>query len=130
KSKLGIQRVRGDTFGYLQRSFLGCVSDVDQREARQAGVQALRFALGGDRDGSVAITRRVGDDGGYAAHYDLVALESVAAKTRVMDDAFIAPAGNDVTEAFGAYLRPLLGSDLPAALKLRAAAVRPVLNSR
>ena len=29
KAKLGIKRVRGDTFGYLQRSFIGCVSDVD-----------------------------------------------------------------------------------------------------
>jgi ATP-dependent phosphofructokinase / diphosphate-dependent phosphofructokinase len=32
KDKLGISRVRGDTFGYLQRSFLGCVSDVDARD--------------------------------------------------------------------------------------------------
>ncbi|MGA8411352.1 MAG: diphosphate--fructose-6-phosphate 1-phosphotransferase, partial [Xanthobacteraceae bacterium] len=28
KSNLKIKRVRGDTLGYLQRSFLGCVSDV------------------------------------------------------------------------------------------------------
>ena len=35
KAKLGIKRVRGDTFGYLQRSFVGCVSDVDfERSAR------------------------------------------------------------------------------------------------
>src|ERR1700680_4453922 len=33
KSKLGIKRVRGDTFGYLQRSFFGCVFDVDSRDA-------------------------------------------------------------------------------------------------
>ena len=37
KDKLGLKRVRGDTFGYVQRSFLGCVSDVDQREAREVG---------------------------------------------------------------------------------------------
>ena len=37
KNKLGIKRVRGDTFGYLQRSFVGCVSDVDSaRRARSA----------------------------------------------------------------------------------------------
>jgi len=35
KEKLGFKRVRADTFGYLQRSFVGCVSDVDQREARK-----------------------------------------------------------------------------------------------
>ena len=34
KRNLGIKRVRGDTFGYVQRSFMGCVSDVDQSEAR------------------------------------------------------------------------------------------------
>jgi len=33
KNKLAIKRVRGDTFGYLQRSFVGCVSEVDRCEA-------------------------------------------------------------------------------------------------
>jgi 6-phosphofructokinase len=46
KAKLGIKRVRGDTFGYLQRSFAGCVSDVDQREAREVGEKAVQYALG------------------------------------------------------------------------------------
>ena len=32
KSKLKIKRVRADTFGYLQRSFLGVVSDRDAHE--------------------------------------------------------------------------------------------------
>ena len=68
KSQLGIKRVRGDTFGYVQRSFLGCVSDVDQREAREVGEMAVKHALTGHRDGSVAIRRigeirtRVGDE--------------------------------------------------------------------
>ena len=35
KSKLGIKRVRGDTFGYLQRSFIGCVSDVPEKSAKK-----------------------------------------------------------------------------------------------
>ena len=55
KSKLGIKRVRGDTFGYLQRSFVGCVSKVDQREAREVGEKAVQYALGERR-------RRVGRD--------------------------------------------------------------------
>ena len=41
KLKLGIKRLRGDTFGYVQRSFIGCVSDVDQREPREAGEKAV-----------------------------------------------------------------------------------------
>jgi ATP-dependent phosphofructokinase / diphosphate-dependent phosphofructokinase len=124
KAKLGIKRVRGDTFGYLQRSFLGCVSDVDAREAREVGERAVQFALLRSQVGSVAI-RRVGD---YAVDYVLQPLEAVAAKTRVMDDAFINAAGNDVTAAFRDYLRPLLGSDLPQAYRLRGAVVGKVLN--
>ena len=116
KDQLKIKRVRGDTFGYLQRSFLGCVSDVDQREAREAAAFAVQHALNGGASASVAI-RRVGD---YAVDYVAQPLENVAAKTRVMEDAFIAAAGNDVTPAFADYLRPLLGSGMPLAARLRA----------
>ena len=124
KDKLGIKRVRGDTFGYLQRSFLGGASDVDAREAREVGQRAVQFALLGDGNGSVAI-RRIGD---YAIDLVLQPLEAVAAKTRVMDDAFINAAGNDVTPAFLDYLRPLLGSGLPQAARLRGVAVEKVLK--
>jgi len=124
KAKLGFKRVRGDTFGYLQRSFIGCVSDVDQREAREVGEKAVQFAMWGDRDGSVAIKRT----GYYSADYELVPLAAVAGKTRVMDDAFIAASGTDVTDAFRLYLRPLLGSGLPDAFRLRPNPVAKVLR--
>ncbi|MEO5734197.1 MAG: 6-phosphofructokinase [Rubrivivax sp.] len=124
RDQLGIKRVRGDTFGYLQRSFLGCVSDVDQFEAREVGERAVQFALWGDRSGSVAI-QRTGD---YAVDYKLLALQDVAGKTRTMEDALISAAGNDVTDAFRAYLLPLLGSNLPQAARLRAAAVTKLLK--
>jgi 6-phosphofructokinase len=123
KTGLGIKRVRGDTFGYVQRSFLGCVSDVDQREAREVGEKAVQFAMWGDRSGSVAI-QRCGD---YAVNYVLLPLEAVAGKTRVMEDAFINDSGTDVTDAFRNYLRPLLGSGLPQASRLRAPAVEKVV---
>ena len=124
KAKLGIKRVRGDTFGYLQRSFIGCVSDVDQREAREVGEKAVQYAMWGESDGSVAI-RRSGD---YAVEYALVPLESVAGKTRVMEDEFISASGTGVTDAFRQYLRPLLGSGMPDAHRLRAAPVAKILN--
>jgi 6-phosphofructokinase len=124
KAKLGIKRVRGDTFGYLQRSFVGCVSDVDQREAREVGEKAVQYALGGGGDGSVAIQRV----GSYAVDYPLIPLETVAGKTRVMEDAFIAADGNDVTAAFGDYLRPLIGSDMPDAGRLRRASIAKILK--
>ena len=124
KAKLGIKRVRGDTFGYLQRSFIGCVSDVDQREAREVGEKAVQFAMWGQVDGSVAIKRT----GFYSADYELLPLEAVAGKTRTMEDEFIAPSGTDVTDAFRLYLRPLLGSDMPDAFRLRFNPVAKVLR--
>jgi 6-phosphofructokinase len=124
KSKLGLKRVRGDTFGYLQRSFIGCVSDVDAREAREVGEKAVQYAMWGDRDGSVTINRT----GFYSADYELVPLTDVAGKTRVMEDDFIAPSGTDVTDAFRLYLRPLLGSGMPDAYRLRPAPVAKVLR--
>ena len=120
KTKLGIKRVRGDTLGYLQRSFAGCVSDVDQREAREVGEKAVQFAMWGDRDGTVTI-KRVGD---YAVDYQLMPLTAVAAKTCVMPDEFITAAGNDVTPAFIDYLRPLIGGDLPDPAQLRTSSNR------
>lgn len=116
KARLGIKRVRGDTFGYLQRSFIGCVSDVDQREAREVGEKAVQYAMWGDRDGSVAIKRT----GFYSVDYELLPLSEVAGRTRTMDDAFISDSGTDVSDAFRLYLRPLLGSKMPDAFRLRA----------
>jgi 6-phosphofructokinase len=125
KAKLKIKRVRGDTFGYLQRSFVGCVSDVDQREAREVGEKAVQFAFWGDRNGSVAIKRT----GFYSADYELLPLEAVAGKTRTMEDHFITDSGTDVTDAFRLYLRPLLGSGMPDAFRLRGARVDKVLKT-
>jgi 6-phosphofructokinase 1 len=124
KSELGIKRVRGGTFGYLQRSFAGCTSDVDQREAREVGEFAVKRAIWGAGNGSVII-RRTGD---YAVDYALVNLDVVAGKTKVMADAFIASSGSDVTPAFREYLRPMLGSFLPQSARLRGSAIARVLN--
>ena len=124
KAKLKIKRVRGDTFGYLQRSFIGCVSDVDQREAREVGEKAVQYAMWGQRDGSVSIKRT----GFYSVEYELAALASVAGRTRTMEDEFIAASGTDVTDAFRLYLRPLLGSGMPDAFRLRTNPVAKVLK--
>jgi 6-phosphofructokinase len=124
KDHLKISRVRGDTLGYLQRSFLGCVSDVDQREAREVGEKAVQYAQWGDQDGSVTIHRT----GSYSVEYKLSALGDVAGKTRVMPDNFINKAGNNVTDDFWMYLRPLLGSGMPDAFRLRPNRVEKILK--
>lgn len=124
KAKLGIKRVRGDTFGYLQRSFVGCVSDVDAREAREVGEKAVQYAMWGDRSGSVAIRRT----GFYSVDYELQELSAVAGRTRTMEDDFITPSGTDVTDLFRLYLRPLLGSGMPDAFRLRPNPVPRILK--
>jgi 6-phosphofructokinase len=117
KSKLKIKRVRADTFGYLQRSFLGVVSDRDAHEAREVGEIAVQYAMWDNVDGSVVLRRPVMN---YSVSYDLVPLESVAGKTRVMPDEFINPEGDGVTTAFYNYCRPLIGSSVPEPHRLRA----------
>ncbi len=117
KSKLKIKRVRADTFGYLQRSFLGVVSDRDAHEAREVGEIAVQYAMWDNVDGSVVIRRPVMN---YSVSYDLVPLESVAGKTRVMPDEFINAEGDGVTTAFYNYCRPLIGSSVPEPHRLRA----------
>jgi 6-phosphofructokinase len=124
REKLGIKRVRADTLGYLQRSFVGCVSDIDQREAREVGEKAVQYAMWDRRDGSVTIKRT----GFYSVDYELVDLSVVAGKTRTMPDEFLSAAGNDVTDAFRMYLRPLLGSGMPDAFRLRANMVPKILK--
>lgn len=123
KSGLGIKRVRSDTFGYLQRSFMGCVSDRDAREAREVGEKAVQYAMWDDVDGSIVIRRPVLD---YGVDYELVALDKVAGKTKHMPEEFINPAGNGVTQAFHAYARPLVGSAFPEPHRLRAPRVDSV----
>lgn len=112
KAKAEIKRVRADTLGYLQRSFLGCVSETDSKEAREVGVQAVKFAMSGDVDGSVVIKRGAG----YDISYELVDLSCVASGTKAMPDEFINGA-NGVTQAFVDYVRPLAG-DLPLTFRL------------
>lgn len=125
KTNLGIKRVRGDTFGYLQRSFLGVVSDVDQREAREVAEKACQFAMWRGVSGTVTI-HRVGE---YAVEYQLSPLEAVAAKTKVMADEFITADGANVTEAFQKYLTPLLGSSgAPTTSRVQGPAVPKILK--
>jgi 6-phosphofructokinase 1 len=108
----------------VQRSFFGCVSDVDQHEAREVGERAVQFALWHNMDGSVTIHRT----GNYSVDYRMTPLDEIAAKTRTMPDEFINDEGNDVTGAFLFYVRPLLGSGLQSPHRLRAPEVPKVLK--
>ena len=109
-------RVRADTFGYLQRSFFGCVSEQDATEARAVGHAAVRMAVSGERPHGSAIIERRDEDGAYRPGYGCVDLEKVAHHTKNMPGDFLVGT-HDVSEAFLAYARPLVGP-LPAAGRL------------
>jgi len=107
KTELKVSRVRADTFGYLQRSFPGIYSEVDAKEAYAVGQVAVRSAVAGSIDGSIAIRRKPGKK--YSVYYERVPLDKVAKNTRSMPDEFINKAGNYVTQTFIDYAMPLVG---------------------
>jgi ATP-dependent phosphofructokinase / diphosphate-dependent phosphofructokinase len=124
KKNLNIKRVRSDTYGYLQRSFMGCVSDTDQFEAREVGEKAAQFAIWNNQDGSIVIERT----GYYSVDYKLTNLKNVAGKTKVMPSEYINESGNGVTDAFKYYVRPLLGSGFQTGQIIRAPKAPKILN--
>ncbi|MEW5766244.1 MAG: 6-phosphofructokinase [bacterium] len=126
KNTTNIKRIRSDTFGYLQRSFMACVSEVDRQEAREVGEKAVQYALWYDKGGSVTIQRT----GSYAVEYGFVPVSEIGGKTRHMPDEFIDSQRSHITEAFRNYLRPLLGADFPQAYRIRAPRVEKILNKR
>lgn len=107
KGNLDVGRVRGDTFGYLQRSFAGLQSPVDAAEARECGRLAVQYALE-DKSGSVAI-KAAGKGKDYKADYFRTELENVAEKTKSLPDEYINEEGNGITQAFVDYALPLTG---------------------
>ena len=111
RERLKIKRVRADTFGFIQRCFVGITSETDAAEARQAGEEAVKAATSGEhRSGTITINRQPGE--AYQVVYAVAPLASVAKHTRELPAEYINEAGNNVTDAFVAYARPIVG-ELP-----------------
>ena len=111
KTKAEIKRVRAATLGYLQRSFPGIASKVDQAEGRAAGAAAVKAALKGKlTKGTIAIVRKPGKK--YKVAFEPVAIQNAAKYTRSVPKEYIAKNGHDVTPAFLAYAAPIVG-ELP-----------------
>ena len=112
RDKAKVKRVRADTFGYLQRSFPGIASKVDQAEARAAGAAAVKAALKGElTKGTIALVREEGRR--YRVAFAPVPIANAAKFTRSVPKEYIAANGHDVTDRFLDYARPIVG-DLPA----------------
>ncbi|MDQ6955041.1 MAG: 6-phosphofructokinase [Mariprofundaceae bacterium] len=105
-----VVRVRADTFGYLQRSFPSVVSAIDAKEARMVGTFGVEQAVLHAEPGSVAIRRL--SNSPYASECFMTPLASVAREATALKLDYINKEGNDVTQAWLDYVRPLVG-ELP-----------------
>jgi ATP-dependent phosphofructokinase / diphosphate-dependent phosphofructokinase len=102
-------RVRGDTFGYLQRSFPTIISESDATEARACGRHAVQYALTapeGLSSGSVAM-KRVSNDP-YKIEFFPTALSNVARQTKHLPPEWVIN-GNDLSKEYINYAKPLIG---------------------
>jgi len=109
KARTDIKRVRADTFGYLQRCYPSILSANDAKEAALVGKTAVQQSLK-MHSGSIAIKRKPGSK--YQVYFEAVPLGNVARETKHMPDEFINHAGNDITDSFIRYARPIVG-ELP-----------------
>jgi ATP-dependent phosphofructokinase / diphosphate-dependent phosphofructokinase len=130
KANTDITRVRADTLGYTQRSFLSVSSDVDAREAREVGEKAVQYAHYGDSKGEHSGSVTIHRTGFYSVRYHLSKLEDIGGKTKTMPKEFIHENGHDVSDKFLLYLRPLLGSGFPDVAQLRIYSVPKILNAQ
>ena len=103
-------RVRADTFGYLQRSFLADVSEVDAEEAERVGQHAV-VASKKILSGSVILKRQLSET--YSCDVDVVELSKVAKHTKDMPQEFLDESKPYVTNEFFEYAMPLTGGIEP-----------------
>ena len=101
-------RVRADTFGYLQRSFAGYVSEVDAKEAREVGRQAVRYSSDESNMELSVVMKRVSNSP-YKIELDKTSIKNVAKDTKHLSAEYIKD-GNDITQAFIDYAKPLVGA--------------------
>ena len=103
-------RVRADTFGYLQRSFIADVSNVDAEEAERVGQHAV-VASRESQSGSVILKRQFSEK--YYCEVGITELRKVAKHTKEMPSEFIDSTKPYVTNEFFEYAMPLTGGIEP-----------------
>ncbi len=108
KNQLKIKRVRSDTFGYLQRSFPGYVSETDAAEGREVGKRAVIASKDPKNTAGYSVVMKRLSSSPYKIEYGLTDLANVARETKHMDPSYIKD-GNDITQAFIDYAKPLVG---------------------
>ena len=103
-------RVRADTFGYLQRSFIADVSEVDADEAERVGTHSVKASKHLD-SGSIILKRQFSEK--YYCDVDVVELHKVAKHTKNMPEEYLEKNKPYVTNDFFEYAMPLTGGIEP-----------------
>ncbi len=104
-------RARFDKPGTIQRMSIPYASEVDQREAFEAGRKAVQWAVRGVSKVMVGFKRAKGNH--YHISYFPVPLEKIPNRERDLPPAFFDPARAMVTPSFSRYALPLIGGCLP-----------------
>ena len=105
--------------GTDQRCSMGYASSVDLDEAYRLGQKAVELAATDQGGYMSTILREPGII--YSVRYDKAPLEEVANSERTFPKEWISSSGNDVSDEFLKYVKPLVGEDM---LSL------PMLNGR
>lgn len=109
--KLGI-KARSEKPGICGRASIAWQSPVDRDEAVLAGSQALKAAVKGESGVMVGFLREETEDGSYKVRVRLIPISEVMLHERKLPDTYINARGNDVTEDFVRWCRPLIGPEL------------------
>jgi len=110
EKNLGV-RARFDKPGTIQRMSMAYISDTDQKEAYQAGIHAVKWALKGMTRVMVGFERKLQKK--YAISYKPIPLEKIPNRERDLPAGFFDKKKGMITPAFANYALPLLGKDLP-----------------
>ncbi len=114
KTQLGIKRVRADTLGYMQRSFLGFASEIDQKEAHLIGKDAVKYSSKMNKSFSICIKeRKLNSLLPYSFQTNVSELVDIAGKTKLLHASMINQAKNNINKRFLDYALPLIGKQLP-----------------
>lgn len=109
--KLGI-KARSEKPGICGRASIAWQSPVDREEAVLAGREALRAAMEGVGGVMIGFIRNETSDGSYQIHTERIPIKEVMMHERIVPENYINERGNDVTQAFVDWCRPLIGPEL------------------
>lgn len=109
--KLGI-KARSEKPGICGRASIAWQSPIDRAEAVLTGREALKSAIDGVGGVMIGLLRDETEDGSYKVHVKRIPIKEVMMYERTVPENYINERGNDVTQEFVDWCRPLIGPEL------------------